>query len=145
MAQQIKFMPNADPTVSAHEELEELLETLHESGTLRVLNGFFGKIADVSEVAMQELASDEGQHTLANGALLLMAFARIPPEELQALLTGIERGLGAARSALKSDAPNMLQLFRLLNDSATRRGLGAALLLLNHIGRDVPLKLKEKN
>lgn len=138
MAQHLKYDPKADPTVSAHEELDELIETLHASGTLRVLNGFFGQIADVSEVAMQEVASPKGRQALANAALLFLAFAKIDPDELEALLDGLERGIGGAREAMKAEPPSTLKLARLLHDPDTRRGLYAGLTLVRSLGMDLP-------
>lgn len=142
MAQHLHYEPEANPTVTAHEELEALIETLHASGTLRVLNGFFGRIADVSEVAMEEITKPTGQNTLANASLLLMAFAKIDPDDLQALLQGVERGMKTAREVLREKPPNTLRLLAALHDPNTRRGLYAALSLLHAVGRHVPRELE---
>lgn len=134
MAQHLSFDPHIDATISARDELEDLIETLHASGTLRVLNGFFGKIADVSEVAMQELDSPKGRHAMANAALLFMAFAKLDPDELEALLEGLQRGVGAAREALRAEPPSTLKLTRMLHDPETRRALYAGLAVVRSLG-----------
>lgn len=143
MAQQLEYDAKVDPTVSAHEELEALIKTLHVSGTLRVLNGFFGRFADISEVAMDEITKPESQRALANAALLFMAFAEIDPEDLQALLEGMERGAEEARGALQDDPPSTLKLLRLLHDPETRRGLYAGLTLVRSLGGSVPEELED--
>lgn len=134
MARQLEYDAKVDPSLSAHEELDALVETLHASGTLRVLNGFFGRIADVSEVAMEELARPEGQQAIANAALLLMAFARIDPHVLRELLQGVERGIGEAGEALRAEPPSALTVAKLLHDPETRRGLHAGLVLVRALG-----------
>lgn len=95
MAQQLEYDAKVDPTVSAHEELEALIETLHASGTLRVLNGFFGRFADISEVAMDEVTKPEGQRALANAALLRLLH---DPETRRGLYAGLTlvRSLGGS-------------------------------------------------
>lgn len=46
-----EFDPTVHPPVTAHQEWETLLETLHRSGTLRTLDGFFGRLPELSEIA----------------------------------------------------------------------------------------------
>lgn len=144
MARQLEYDAKVDPTVSAREELEALIETLHASGTLRVLNGFFGRFADVSEVAMEQLTTRTGQNALANAALLFMSFAKVHPDDLQAVLHGVERGAATAREVLRDEPPNMLRLLAAARAPETRRGLLAMVALLREVGRHVPAKLEEQ-
>jgi hypothetical protein len=49
MATRLEYVvPEAAPLPTAHDEFNDLIETLHDSGTLRVLNGFFGRLGAVN-------------------------------------------------------------------------------------------------
>lgn len=135
MAEKLEYHPHIDTSVSAREELEALIETLHASGTLRVLMGFFGRFDDVSEVALEQLLTDEGQHAMANLTVLAKPLLHVDPDHMQAFQEGTEKGLGAASESIKDEPPGLLSLIRQLNDPDTRRGLYAALTLLQTLGR----------
>lgn len=144
MAQQIEFQPHIDPMPSGRDELEDLIETLHESGTFRVLNGLFGKLGEVSKVAMEGLASPEGQHAIANASLLIMAFGRLHPDDLRAVIEATEKGMGAAAKSLQDDPPNTLRLLFEMRDPDVRRAIHAGLTMLHHIGKALPRKMEEE-
>lgn len=134
MAQPLKYYPTAAPIETAHEELEDLIETLHASGTLRVLNGFFGQFDGVAEVTVDHVMNPEGVNAVSNLLILAKGLTHVDPDHLQAFQDGAEKGLDAARESLKDDPPGLVALARQLGHHDTRRGLNAALILLQTLG-----------
>jgi len=127
----------AVPTVTmpgARDELADLLETLHRSGTLRVLNGFFGKLGNVTDVALDEVNSEPGRNLL--GALLFLGecLSKVPAEDLAPMANAFGEGLQRVRKANAQKPPGIFALLRLLREPETRRAIGAVLLMLNRLG-----------
>lgn len=145
MAEPLKYTPTAPPTTeTAHEELEDLIETLHESGTLRVLNGFFGQFDDVTEVALEQLTTPSGMQAVSNLAILMKGLTNVDPDHLETFQEGTQEGLEAARESLKEKPPGMFKLTRQFGDRDTRRGMHAALTLLQTLGRHLHENLDEE-
>lgn len=138
MAHPLKYTPVAHPEETAHEKLEELLETLHEAGVLRLLDGFFGQFEEVTEVALEQVNTPVGRNAISNLLILLEGLGDLDPDHLQAFWTGTRKGLETARHSLETEPPSLLGLLATLRDEDTRRGLNALLLLLQGIGRFVP-------
>ena len=67
MAQPLPYDPPPAPpgqdAFTAADDLARLLETLHTSGTLRVLNGLLARFQDVMAVVLAGLDSDAGRAT----------------------------------------------------------------------------------
>lgn len=144
MAEPLKYYPTATPTEPAHEELEALIETLHASGTLRVLNGFFGQFDDVMDVTLDQLTNEPGRHAVVNLMILAKGLTHLDPDDLQAVQTGTEKGLRAARESMKEGPPGLLTLMRQLGHPDTRRGLNAMLVFLQTLGRHLRENLDGK-
>lgn len=132
MARLASFEVPPAPMPGAKEELAQLLETLHRVGALRVLNGFFGQLGGVSDVALTEINSEAGQNIV--GALLAVGqfLASMPADDMERLVQGMSAGEGRSRHLRKP--PSLLALFRLMRSPDTRRAMGALLLTLNSIG-----------
>ena len=60
MAHPLDYTPVAHPQQTPEEALSHLLGTLHESGTLRVLDGFFGRFSEISERGAEALDEATG-------------------------------------------------------------------------------------
>lgn len=135
MARPISYAPPPAPVEDTpHEALERLLQTLHESGTLRLLDGLVGQAQDVGAVLAGRLDTPGGRNALSTLLLLVQALGRLEPDHVQAFLTGTEKGLAAAHASFKTDPPGLLQLFGVLKHEDTRRGLHALLVLLQTLG-----------
>lgn len=136
MAEPIKFVPKSNPETTAREELDELVETLHRSGTLRVLTGLFGRFSDVSELAVKRLNEPGGKHIVANLSIAATALAELDADGFKRMAVGLAKGIEAAQAEARGDRPpSTFKLFRLLHDSDTRRGIYALLVMLGTLGR----------
>jgi len=134
MAEPVDYVVPPAPFPGAREELDDLIETLHASGTLRVLNGFFGRLGEVSGVALTEMNSPAGRNVLGSLLFVGECLAKISPDDLQRVTVGFSDGVKRARSVLADEPPGTLALLRLANAPDTRRTLAAMLVLLNSVG-----------
>ncbi len=118
------------------DDLARLLATLHESGTLRVLNGLLDRFAEVNAVALRHLDTEEGRNGLANLLILLRALGHVDAGGTERFVKALTEGLGAAGSRLRDTGPppNLLQLAAKLRSPEVRRGLNAALTLAGSVG-----------
>lgn len=138
MAQAIKYeVPPAPTSTTKEDELDAFLEALHDSGTLRTLTAFFGCFEDVTEVFVEQLNTPGGRNAISNVALLASALSNLDSDRLSKLVHGMDEDLGAAVRSMENEPPTLLKLVRLLNDTETRRGLYAMLVLLQSVGRRV--------
>lgn len=139
MAMEIEYQVPPAPQPGARDELNDLIETLHRVGALRVANDVIGRLSGVSEVALDELNSNEGRNLLgvflAAGALL----TKLPPTAVNEGSQLMVSSTKAARNALHGKPPGTFTLLRLLHHPDTRRVLGALLVVLQNIGAHVRL------
>ena len=135
MAKPLTYDPPPIPQDTAQDDLERLLQTLHERGVLRLLNGLVGQSDDVLGVALAQLDSKGGKNALVTFSLLIKVLIETDPETAQSLLTGTQKGLVAAQASLHGEPPSRLALLGKLNDREVRRGLYAVLSLLGGLGK----------
>ena len=64
----------------AHEELERLLQTLHEHGVLRLANDVVGANTSIASVVVDGLGKASTLNAIQNLAILGMMLSEIPPE-----------------------------------------------------------------
>ena len=131
--------PQAPPAdFSAEADLARLVETLHESGTLRVLNGLFGRLEAVSAIALGGLDTPEGHRGLANVLVLGKLLGGLDTGALDRFVTALDRGLVAAADRLGApDPPGTVATLARLRDRDVRRGLDAILTLLGTLGAEL--------
>lgn len=140
MAAPIDYAPPPAPpgqeAFTAYDDLDRLVQTLHTSGTLRVLNGLLARFQDVTAVVLDGLNTDEGRNGLANLLVLAKLLGKIDADGLDRFVVGLERALEAAGERLddKDDAPGTLSVLKKLRDPEVRRGLDAALTLVGTLG-----------
>ena len=137
MAEELTYetKPAAMPT--ARDELEDLIETLSASGTLRTLQGLTGRFAQVSEVILEELNPPAGRRVLGSLALLGECLTKLPASKLEGLAQGLDRGVDQAAEALRRDPPSTLKVLRLARDPEVRRAMAAGLIILKAIGHEL--------
>ena len=120
MAKPLTYTPIPVPQDTAQDDLERLLQTLHERGALRLLNGLVGQYDGVLSVALGQLESKKGENALGTLTVLLKALTETDSDAAQAFLTGTQKGLAAAQTSLQSDPPSRLALLGQLNDREVR-------------------------
>lgn len=136
MAKPLRYIPEPVPTDTAQDELQGLLETLHERGVLRLLTNLTAESHGVAQVALEQLDSLKGQNMLGNLTVLLTFLSEMDDEALGKILTGVGRGVNAAsQSQTKRETPGTFGLVKELNDPDVRRGLNAVLTILSTLGR----------
>jgi hypothetical protein len=136
MAEPIRAIPKIDrpPQETAREELDALLETLHASGALRILQGLVGRLGSIAEVVLDRLDSRGGRDALANLAIAAENALALEPEGFERFARGLSRGLSRAPDPADHEAPSVWRLWRLANEPDTRRGALALLIVLRTLG-----------
>ncbi len=143
MAQPIAYAPPPAPpgqdAFTAEDDLRRLLDTLHESGTLRVLNGLLAEFQSVMAVVLAGLNSDEGRAGLANLLTLATLLGKLDADGLDRFVTALDRALDAAGERIDQtdDAPGSLSVLAKLRDPDVRRGLDATLTLVGTLGKQL--------
>lgn len=137
MAQPLDYTPpKAQTEQTAEEEWAEVLETLHETETLRVLHGLAGQYEGVEEVVLNDLLdTTTGRTAIKNLSALFNGLVALDTDDLETIGEGVGKGLKAARRSFEKDeAPGLLRLFARLRDPDVRRALAALLALLKGLG-----------
>ena len=136
MAKPLRYIPEPVAVDTAQDELQALLETLHERGVLRLLTNLTAESHGVAQVALEQLDSVKGQNMMGNLSVLLSFLSEMDDEALSKILTGVARGVNvASQSRTKNETPNTFKLVKELNDPDVRRGLNAVLTILSTLGR----------
>ncbi|WP_029592034.1 DUF1641 domain-containing protein [Franconibacter pulveris] len=90
MAKSIEYQvepPKIGPT--AEEELQRLLQTLHEHGVLRLANDLVASNNEWMQVIVSGLSRKGSLNTIQNISVLLLALSTIPPERMYKLAFGL--------------------------------------------------------
>jgi len=137
MAKPLRYTPTPVPTDTAHDDLQRLLETLHERGVLRLLTNLSAQSHDVAEVALKQINTPNGRDAFANLAVIVKALGKVDPEALEKLLTGVDKGVQAAVETLEdsSEPKGAFALMGKLYDPDVRRGFDALLTLVQTLGQ----------
>lgn len=129
MAEAIHYeVPPPHEASTARQELDRLVENLHEQGILRFLNDFLSASPEVSQILMKGLNTEESRNTVQNLLLIAIALGRIPPERFAVLTKAATEGPNkmekAAGDGKAQDAPGLTGFYRLLYDRDLWQGLG---------------------
>jgi uncharacterized protein YjgD (DUF1641 family) len=108
----------------------ELLEDLHQSGTLDVLRGAVGAGGEIVSQASSLAAQPESIRALRNLLVLGKLLGSIDPD----LLGRLTQVFSAAAEASRREPPSIFELFRRFNTSDSRRALSAAADVLEGVG-----------
>lgn len=121
MAKRIDYEP-APPKLGpdAHEELEALIQTLHENGVLRLANDYVSAKTQIAKVVVDGLNQEGTLNAIQNLSVLLMALSRIPPPQFYKLVFAMSEGMTRA-STWTADgegeaAPGVSGAYRMLHD-----------------------------
>jgi uncharacterized protein YjgD (DUF1641 family) len=119
---------HADAVLSAY----ELLQQLHDTGTLDVLRGALGAGDVLVEHVVALLTAPESVNALRNLILIGKVLGSINPEVLHAVLEGIPQ---AATQTPGAKPPSLFALGRRIASPDARRGLAAAVSVMEVVGR----------
>jgi len=118
----------------AHEELETLLQTLHEHGVLRFTNDMVAANSDIIRILVNGLSKEGSLNAIQNLSIMAMTLSSIPPDRFYQVMFAIKEGMGEVssyhgneKSSEKSDAktaeetdnkeaPGIRGLYKLLHD-----------------------------
>jgi uncharacterized protein YjgD (DUF1641 family) len=140
MAEKIEYTPKA-PKIGpdAHEELETLLQTMHEHGVLRLANDLIASNTQWSQVIVEGLNKEGSRNGVQNLMVLLMLLSRIEPKQFYKMLTALTDGLEhIARSEPRDDqpdSPGIKGAYQMLNDDSLWRAITPLLEALKIFGR----------
>jgi uncharacterized protein YjgD (DUF1641 family) len=150
MAKPIELMPKINTAQGAREELKrrvdaapvehgdavldayELLQQLHDSGTLDVLRGVLGAGDEVVRHAVGIVIKPESVSVLRNLLILSKLLGGVNPDKLEAALGGIPTALAQEPA---ENPPSLLTILRRLSSVESRRALNAAATVLENVGR----------
>jgi uncharacterized protein YjgD (DUF1641 family) len=130
LAKRIQDAPiaHADAVLSAY----ELLQQLHDTGTLDVLRGALGAGDALVEHAVSLLTAPESVNALRNLILIGKLLGSINPDILRAVVEGLPPVTGQSPSV---KPPSLFKLSRRVASRDARRGLAAAVDVLEILGR----------
>jgi uncharacterized protein YjgD (DUF1641 family) len=119
---------HADAVLSAY----DLLQQLHDTGTLDVLRGALGAGDVLVEHVVSLLTAPEAVNALRNLILIGKVLASIDPEVLHAVIEGLPQAVTQTPGA---KPPSLFALGRRAASQDARRGLAAAENIMEVLGR----------
>ncbi|HET7370775.1 MAG TPA: DUF1641 domain-containing protein [Gammaproteobacteria bacterium] len=139
MAEPIQYTPHtAKIGPDAHDEVERLLQTMHEHGVLRLANDLVAANTQWTQIIVDGLNKEGSRKTVQNLSVLLMLLSRIEPNQFYKVLFALRDALEyVARYEPKSEkagSPGMKGAYKMLNDDALWRGVTPLLDALKVFG-----------
>lgn len=122
MAERIDYEVKPTPIgPDAHQELERLLQGLHEHGVLRFANNVVRAQTPLTQVLVDGIGKEGTLNTIQNLSIIGMALSRIPPEEFYKMVFGMKDAMAAfnkqASATKGSDAaPGVRGTYHMLHD-----------------------------
>jgi uncharacterized protein YjgD (DUF1641 family) len=126
---------HADAVLSAY----DLLQRLHDTGTLDVLRGALGAGDAIVEHVVSLMTAPESVTALRNLILVGKLLGSINPEVLHALVDGVPKAIAQAPAA---EPPSVFALGRRATSPDARRGLAVAVSVLEVLGRGLAREKK---
>ncbi|UAW97110.1 DUF1641 domain-containing protein [Halopseudomonas nanhaiensis] len=128
----------------AHEELERLLQSLHEGGVLRFANDLVSSKSEVTKVLVDGLNQEGSLNAVQNLSILLMALSRIEPGEFYKVVFGLKDAMTElsrhAPQNKREDAPGITGAYKMLHDDKLWASLtpliGALKVFAERLGED---------
>jgi uncharacterized protein YjgD (DUF1641 family) len=110
----------------------EVLQQLHESGTLDVLRGLLGAGDQVVRHAVGLAIQPEAVDALRNLLVLSKVLSSVNPDVLHRVVSGVPEALAQKPD---EDPPSLFAIFRRMSSKESRRSLAATATLLESVGR----------
>jgi uncharacterized protein YjgD (DUF1641 family) len=114
--------------------LYELLQQLHDSGTLDLLRGALGAENQIVEHAVRLMTQPESVRAIRNLLILAKLLGSIDPEILHRLSTMLPQ---AVKQSDADELPSTLTLLGRFRSKESRRALAAGAAILESIGREL--------
>jgi uncharacterized protein YjgD (DUF1641 family) len=139
MAEPIDYDVKPSKTgLDAKEELDRLLQSLHEHGVLRMANDLVCANTAIAKVLVDGLNKEGTLNVIQNLSILAMALSRVPPEDFYRVVFAL-KDAGAAISQWtapdgESAAPGVRGTYRLLQDESLWRAISPLLEGLKAMG-----------
>jgi uncharacterized protein YjgD (DUF1641 family) len=147
MAEPLTYQPTP-PRIgpSAREELDQLLETLHQSGILRLANDIAAGKQDIVGIVMKGLNLEGSRYATQNLAAILMVLAQIPPPRFYKIATTVKDAVLAAAEEppAEQEAPGVRGFYKALKDDETWRALAPLVQGLMALGEGLRKPAPEK-
>jgi len=118
---------HADAVLAAY----DLLQELHESGTLDVLRGLFGAGDQVVSHTVGLATQPEAVNALRNLLVVGKVLGAIDPDTLHKLIGGLP---AAVQRPQDENPPSLFAIFRRMSSKASRRTLALGVSVLEGIG-----------
>jgi uncharacterized protein YjgD (DUF1641 family) len=147
MAEPITYEPTP-PRIgpSAREELDQLLETLHDSGLLRLANDIAAGKQDIVRILMRGMNLEGSRYAAQNIAAIFLVLAQIPPPRFYKIATTVKDALLAAADEppAEQEAPGVRGFYKALKDDETWRALAPLMEGLMALGKGLRKPAPEK-
>lgn len=112
---------------TAHEELEQLLETLHEHGVLRFTNDVVAANPQIAKVVVDGLSKPGSLNAIQNISVLAMMLADLPPERFYKITFAVKEAIDRIGQHQPErdgeEAPGVSGAYRMLNDDELWRAI----------------------
>lgn len=131
MATSLGYTPPTPPDTAARDEVDDLVDALHESGLLRAMAGGARAYPQLLRHVLEALDA----RTLRSLIALTGALGELDPDQAERVAEGIRRAREASSRAAAGAPEGPLALLRRLRDPDTRRGIAAALAALAAVGQ----------
>lgn len=143
MAERMEYQVTPTRTEqTAREAMDELIESLHQHGFLRLANDLVKSNSEIGKILVSGLNQPGTQSALQNLSLLMMTLGSVPPERFNHLLLALRDAAMAIKPAREEAnsgkaAPGIRGIIRLLNDDELWRGLSPVLSALKVFSRQI--------
>ncbi len=134
MSRPLGYTPPTPPDTAASDEVDDLVQALHDSGLLRALAGGARAYPDLLTTLLRAVDADTVRSALA----LAGGLRDLDPDESQKVADGIRRARTDAAAAAAAKPEGAWALFKRVRDPDTRRGISAALAALSALGGSLP-------
>jgi len=122
----------------------EVLQGLHERGVLDILMGALSAGDTLLETVVEVAKTPEAIRTVRNLLLLSKVLGNIEPELLDVIVRSVPEGL-AQVSAKRSETPGLFSLLQKFCSKDSRRAMGAAVGLLESVGKGLKPSLQNSH
>lgn len=120
-------------------ESYELLQQLHETGTLRMLTGALGAGNQILETAVDAARSSEAVRAMRNAILLGKLLASINPAILEGIVTAASETLGSYEKPVV-EPPGLFTLLSQFRHKEVRRSVALINSFLESLGNQIKLQ-----
>jgi uncharacterized protein YjgD (DUF1641 family) len=130
MAASLGYTPPTPPDTAAQDEVDDLVQALHESGLLRAVAGGARSYPRLLLALLDSFHPD----TLRSVIALSGSLRGLDPHQSERVAAGVRKARADAYAAVTAEPEGARTLLRRLRDPNTRRGISATLAALAAIG-----------